>query len=248
MIITSAELVSDFVSLSRKALGRYLEDMGLLIYSSAATLHQGNPVMYWGFNPGQDPRAEDETHWKICEAISRFPNQKSSLIDDQDWPNARSGLVEEGGHKKYKCRHEKGKAPYQRGVHHLLEFIGHPGALVANFVFFQTRREGDLGLTKEEVDSCWQVHTFLFKATRARVVITTKGVVNSIRRFGLMNLEELDTRDSGYSNWKMSLFKNEKGPAVIAAPHMSYWGPCVADGKSECALNWIKKSVDRFVR
>jgi hypothetical protein len=248
---TSSAPLSDFVSLAETALKPYLQDRGLLVYSSVATLRRDNPVVYWGFNPGQDPLIEDPTHWTIRQAISQFPSQMRSLIDDQCWPKAGRKPIGKGGYTHY---HDKGEAPYQRGVRYLLDFIGHEGALVANLFFFQTSREGHLKPNRQQVDSCWLVHRFLLETIKPRVLITTVGVVSALRRFKLADLEgPIEQCDSGYSNWKCALYKNLDGfPAVIAAPHMSYWGRwCkndTMDTKYGPALRWIKERVDRFTQ
>jgi|CZKJ01.1.fsa_nt_gi hypothetical protein len=175
-----------------------------------------------------------------------------SLINEQSWPKRRRERNTVTGEEKYSDRYLKGEAPYQRGIRSLLQFIGHDDALVANFLFFQTRRQHHLHPTREEVDCCWQIHKFLLEKTQARVLITTAGVISVLRRFELMNLETpIERYPSGYSNWNCELYKKLDGfPTVIAAPHMTYWGQC---GKGNTivtkygpALRWIKERVDRL--
>jgi hypothetical protein len=224
----------------------YLDRFGLLVYSPAATLRPDNRVMYWGYNPGQCPCIHDETHWTIRKSIEGFPTQ-ICLINEQRWPNARMGTSVVDGEERYAQHHGTGRAPYQCGVRHILRVAGHPDALVTNFLFFQTRSVEHLRPTKEQIDCCWQVHKFLMQKTKARVLITTAGVAREICRSGLMDLCEVDRRPSGYGRWNCKLYENRSGlPAVITAPHMSYWGSCIAKVEYEPALKWIKERVDRL--
>jgi hypothetical protein len=72
---TPNAIASEFVALSERVMKPYLDCVGLLVYSPAATLRPDNRVMYWGYNPGQDPCIKDETHWTILEAIEKFPGR-----------------------------------------------------------------------------------------------------------------------------------------------------------------------------
>ncbi len=246
MSAASNAIVSEFVTLSERVLKPYLDCIGLLVYSPAATLRPDNRFMYWGYNPGQSPRIQDKTHWTVRKSIEGFPTQ-ICLINEQRWPNARMGTTLVDGEERYAQRYETGRAPYQCGVRHILEFIGHPDALVTNLLFFQTSRQEHLRPTKEQIDCCWEVHEFLMEKTKARVLITTGGVAREVRRFGLMDLREVDRCPSGYGNWSCRLYENRRGlPAVITAPHMSYWGSCIVKDKYGPALSWIKEKADRL--
>src|ERR1700746_1857970 len=119
-------------------------NIGVVIYRRVDTLVP-NPVIFWGFNPGQDPTVSDPTHWTISEALTRFSTQKESLLL-QVWPDAKSRTRKEGEKRVYRRSFPAGAAPYQRGIRHLLSAIGHfgegtnfPEPLVTNFLFVQTR-------------------------------------------------------------------------------------------------------------
>jgi hypothetical protein len=235
--------VLEFLQQAKLELAQYLDCTGLLIYSNVDTL-RSNAVIYWGFNPGQDPDVQHETNWKIQDALDYFPTQSESLIDVQRWPNTNGGIVVyENGTRRYKVEYKTGMAPYQRGVRHLLETIQHPDALVTNYIFVQSRCMESLAETDELVARCWRVHELIFQITQPQVLITTAGVVASMRRHRLVSLvlEEVCPVPSGYANWRCKVWKGQRF-VVIETPHMSYWGNSIHT-KGEEAVRWVSEKI-----
>ena len=233
----------EFLAQAKVELAQYLDCTGLLIYSSVGTLRR-NAVIYWGFNPGQDPDVQHETNWKIRDALEYFPAQSESLIDAQRWPNtARGEIVDEHGIRRYKVDYNAGMAPYQRGVRHLLQAIQHPNALVNNYIFVQSRCMESLPETDELVARCWRVHELIFQITQPQVLITNAGVVASMRRRGLESLvrEEVCPVPSGWANWRCKVWKGRRF-LVIETPHMSFWGKTIHT-KGEEAVMWVSEKI-----
>lgn len=241
--------VAAFIASAKQELAPYLDCTGLCIYSAAESVRENNPVAYWGFNPGQDPTVEDCTHWTIEEFLDKFPEQHLSLIDNQEWPNARRGTkAGTNGRKEFAGHHPVGRSPYQKGVRHLLEQIGCADAVVTNFLFLQSSKANAFKFgdpkTKSLVEKCWRVHKSIFRITNPRVIITTAGVVEYLKYYRLMELVKECEMDSGYSNWKCVLYRSTMG-CVIQAPHMSYWGGCITNSgskvaiRSNAAVRWI---------
>jgi hypothetical protein len=245
-----------FLTTARRELEPYCGKIGLVIYSAVDTL-ASNPVIFWGFNPGQDPTVSDPTHWTITEALTRFPTQKESLLL-QVWPDAKSRTRNEGGKRVYRRSFPAGGAPYQRGIRHLLSAIGHfgegtnfPEPLVTNFLFVQTgsaREAGAMPNIKDIVERCWRVHEQIFSIAQPRVLITSASVLEYVRRFNLMDLNATDEQPipTGYFNWCCKRWETviEHGRVVVLqVPHMSYWGGCIEKEKSQKAVKWVAKMV-----
>lgn len=188
--------VEKFLKVAKRELAPYCGEIGLVIYSPVDTL-ASNPVIFWGFNPGQNPSISDPTHWTIDEALRRFPTQTESLLM-QVWPNAKRGTCFRDGEKVYREQFKAGEAPYQRGTRYLLSAACQPtdgrtfrAPLVSNFLFPQTKSEEEAGKMSNLADivtRCWLVHKAVFEITEPKVLITTATVVDYIHRFELMRL------------------------------------------------------------
>lgn len=247
--------IEAFLKTAQRELAPYSESIGLVIYSPVDTLAP-NPVAFWGFNPGQDPKVTDPTHWTIAEALSRFPTQTESLLM-QVWPDARGGTRDEREKRVYCRAFPAGGAPYQRGIRHLLSAIrrsrqgtNFPEPLVTNFLFLQTASAEEAGAMRnigDIVQRCWRVHEAIFGIAQPRVLITSANVLEYVRRFTLMPLKPTnESIHSGYSNWcckKWETVVKHGGMTVLQVPHMSYWGGCIERERSQEAVAWIEKMV-----
>lgn len=220
-----------FVAQCKDILDSDLEKTGLVIYSDRNTLRP-NPVLFYGINPGQDPKNHHHTHWSIEKSLNEFASGHPSLITHQAWPKRK--VV--GG--TYVNDYEPGQAPYQRRTQHLLNEIGHSNALVTNLLFLQSRGVQELGKMQTLADSekllasCWQVHELILEICRPEVIITCTTAVD--RCMG----EKFELREESHfpamhvlndgkgkdrqctvftGNWK------ERALTVVAIPHMSYY-------------------------
>lgn len=179
------EVVEEFLKVAKRELAPYSGEIGLVIYSAVDTLAR-NPVIFWGFNPGQNPNIFDPTHWTIEEVLRRFPTQTQSLLA-QVWPNAKRGTCFRNGKKVYREQFKAGEAPYQRGTRYLLSAACQstnkrtfPTPLVGNFLFPQTKSEkeaGEMSNLHDIVSRCWLVHKEVFEIAQPKVLITTATVV-----------------------------------------------------------------------
>ncbi len=246
--------VCNFVSVARAKLQPYLERIGLVIYSKSSTLAP-NPVVFLGFNPGQNPSVIDPTHWTIGEALDKFPLQTKSLLW-QVWPQAGRGTRQEGGVSVYKHHYEEGKAPYQKRGRHLLDSIGFQNAIVSNFLFLQTgnaRAASRLEGISEIVMRCWEVHEAIFAIANPKVVITTSEVIRWMRKYELLALNGPigEGCRAGYQNWRCEryLARLIHGEiTVLQVPHMSFWA-CDTDNEvRRNAVQWVATAVRDAVR
>ncbi len=230
--------VESFLKIARRELEPFLDKIGLVIYSTVDTLVSNNPVVFWGFNPGQNPDVSDPTHWTIAEALRRFPTQTESLLM-QAWPNAKRGTCFRNGDKVYREQFIPGEAPYQQGTRYLLfeacqltNGRNLPAPLVSNFLFLQTKNEkeaGKMSNLEEIVNRCWLVHKAVFEIVQPKVLITTATVLEYIHKFKLMPLSPTtESAPSGYSNWLCKERHSEQRKmTILQVPHMSYWGGCI---------------------
>jgi putative zinc finger/helix-turn-helix YgiT family protein len=255
-------VVAAFVKRAGELLAGHLDDLGLLVYSSADSLKE-SPVVFWGFNPGGASDVTDPSSLTIAQALELFPRQHESFITQQEWPNPALGTVpeEEPGigirrNRRYKAFFPAGKAPYQKAVKAVLESVGSPDALVTNFIFFQSQRQEHLRELDRKIDLSWPVHLLLFDIARPRLLITTSTVANHLRRRSLMLFSSpTGSIKSGWANWKCVLSERVQVPscpaindlAVLVIPHPSYWGR-VIDSKAEAALRWVKEKVKQAPR
>lgn len=256
MVATQAETCTDvFLKTARQELAEYSASVGLVIYSPVQTLAR-NPVAFWGFNPGQDPNVSDPTHWTIADALRQFPTQTESLLM-QVWPDAKAGTTEKAGKTVYRRAYPAGCAPYQRGLRYLLSAIktaehntNSPEPLVTNLLFLQTASASQavsLANINNIVQRCWRVHEAIFAISKPRVLITTAGVLEFVRRFKLMPLTDTgESIQSGYSNWcckKWETVVKHGEMAILQLPHMAYWGGCIERKRCEPAVKWIVQMV-----
>ena len=251
------KVVREFVEFTGNALKPFLDRLGLVIYSKPCTLTL-NPVMFWGFNPGQDPTVVDATAYPIKLDLESFPHRNQSLLDTV-WPDSSAQQVRRGPHGiKYFSRHyREGEAPYQKGTKTLLGHIGHPFAIVTNFVFQQTAKEDDvrrLSDFKLLVQCCSIVHRRMFEIARPKVLFTTAGVLDLLRLNKFIEIGTGETGPwSGYSRSNVAKWEatSEFGPlTILQIPHMSYWGNIVTNPRNQTAaeaLGWLKLRVEEAV-
>lgn len=251
--------VEKFLKVAKRELAPYSGEIGLVIYSAVDTLTR-NPVIFWGFNPGQNPNIIDPTHWTIEEALRRFPTQTESLLT-QVWPNAKRGTCFRNGEKVYREQFKAGEAPYQRGTRCLLSAACQPtngrtfpAPLVSNFLFPQTKSEreaGEMSNLDDIVNRCWSVHKAVFEIAEPKVLITTATVVEYIHQFKLTWLSPTtDSTPSGYSNWFCKKWRGsfKHGEMIVLQiPHMSYWGGCIEKERSREAVKWVAENVRQAI-
>jgi len=248
--------VENFLKIATWELKPFLDKVGLVIYSTVDTLVPNNPVIFWGFNPGQNPYVTDPTHWTISEALRRFPTQTESLLM-QVWPNARRGTCSRNGETVYREQFKSGEAPYQQGTRYLLSEAykstnggSLPAPLVSNFLFLQTENEEEAGKMSnlaDIVNRCWLVHKAVFEIAQPKVLITTATVLEYIHKFKLMRLSPAtESTPSGYSNWpceKRQGLSEQGEMTIFQVPHMSYWGGCIEKERSRQAVKWVAEKV-----
>ena len=221
--------VQQFVKDSKSILKAHLNEYGLTLYSHKSTLRH-NPVLFYGYNPGYDPKTvvDPAIRWTIEESLDYFRNGFKNLQESRDAPGRSLDLINDQPWPmppRFVNYYEKGQAPYQQRVRRLLEAIDHRDALVTNLFFLQTRdAEQHRAIPDEEYKkACWKVHEIIFQITGPRVVITFHNTVKHGLR-DAFRLGPVDERPTGWGSHKgkhwQGHWKSRK-ICVVSFPHFS---------------------------
>ena len=204
---------------------------GAILYSGASTLSKGD-VYLLGVNPGGDERAAELTEHTIDAAVREMTSENNAYCDEC-W---------EVRGKKY----DRGEAPMQRRVTHLLSKIGlDPKKVCAsNLMFARSATQAGIQDPARLIKAFWPVHLAILNVVRPKAIIALGNLPFRHVRSECHSIRDRFCVKALHGSWVCESFTGELPIGmvkVIKVPHLARYA--LDSPKRSSVIDWIRQEL-----